>query len=165
MRLLILGAGQYGHVALDVATSTEKFSKIDFLDDNNEKAIGILNKLADFKGKYDCCTVAIGNNELRETFLKNAEDIGYDLSPLISPHAFISPSATIEKGAIIEPFAVVNANAVVGKGSYVSACSVINHNAVVGEYCHIDCGTIVTARAIVSPKTKTPCGAVINKEH
>lgn len=37
--LLILGAGQYGYVAKEVAESMGHFEKITFLDDNNERAI------------------------------------------------------------------------------------------------------------------------------
>ena len=38
--LLILGAGQYGQVAKEIAEETGYFDKIAFLDDNSEQAIG-----------------------------------------------------------------------------------------------------------------------------
>lgn len=38
--LLILGAGQYGDVAKEMAEAMGCFGKIDFLDDNNELVIG-----------------------------------------------------------------------------------------------------------------------------
>lgn len=45
--LLILGAGQYGMVAKEVAESMNCFDKIDFLDDKNPIAVG---KLCEYGG-------------------------------------------------------------------------------------------------------------------
>jgi len=44
-KLLILGAGQYGHVALETARSMGCFETIAFLDDSYPDAVG---KLADY---------------------------------------------------------------------------------------------------------------------
>ena len=44
--LLILGAGQFGLMVKEIAESMSCFDKIDFLDDNNEIAIG---KLCDYE--------------------------------------------------------------------------------------------------------------------
>ena len=38
--LLIIGAGDYGQIAYEIAEAMERFEKIDFLDDNSELAIG-----------------------------------------------------------------------------------------------------------------------------
>ena len=43
--LLILGAGQYGMVAKEIAESMRKYDHIDFLDDNNPIAVGKLGGL------------------------------------------------------------------------------------------------------------------------
>ncbi|MCR5141926.1 MAG: hypothetical protein K6C68_05290 [Ruminococcus sp.] len=37
--LLILGAGQYGKVALEIAEASRQFGRIAFLDDNSSAAI------------------------------------------------------------------------------------------------------------------------------
>ncbi len=42
-RLLILGAGQYGFVAREVAEAMGCFTSIDFLDDHSDIAIGKLD--------------------------------------------------------------------------------------------------------------------------
>ena len=45
-KLLILGAGQYGKVAYEIASAMEQFERIEYLDDNSETAVG---KLSDYK--------------------------------------------------------------------------------------------------------------------
>lgn len=158
--LLILGAGQYGSVACDIAKSTGHFGKIDFLDDNNPVAIGKISDYSKFSGEYSHAVVAIGNPEIRLRILENLKNADFNISPLISPLAFVSDSARISDGAIIEPMAVVNANAVIEMGCIISAGAVVNHNAVVEKGCHVDCNATVCARGIVKEKTKIPCGKI-----
>ena len=47
--LLILGAGQHGRVAKEIAETMDCYSKIDFLDDLAECAIGKLSEYKNFK--------------------------------------------------------------------------------------------------------------------
>lgn len=158
--LLIIGAGQYGSVVYDIASSLKEFSRIEFLDDNNKKAIGKVENLKDFKGEFTHCIVAVGNPEIRKAFLQKAENEGFAIETLISHMAFCSPSATIGEGSIIEPMAVVNANAVLGKGCIVSAGGVVNHNAEVKNFSQVDCNATVSSRAVVEENEKIPCGEV-----
>ena len=52
--LLILGAGQYGLVAREIALSMRCFEKIDFLDDKSELAIGRLEDYEKYTAGYSC---------------------------------------------------------------------------------------------------------------
>lgn len=159
--LLIIGAGQFGSVVEDIAISLNEFSRIEFLDDNSEKAIGRVENLRDFSGEFTHCIVAIGNAVIRKAFLEKAQAEGFSTEPLISPKAFCSPSARLGDGTIIEPMAVVNANAALGKGCIVSAGGVVNHNAILGDFSQVDCNATVSARAVVEENKKIPCGEVI----
>lgn len=159
-KLLILGAGQYGSVAYDIAKNTGEFSQIEFLDDNNPAAIGKFSDYMNFSGDFSHAVVAIGNSDIKLDYLEKLKNAGFCVSPLISPMAFVSESARLYDGVIIEPLAAVSANAVIESGSFVSSGAVVNHNAVVGKGCHIDCNCTVAARAVVKEKTKLPCGSV-----
>lgn len=66
-KLLILGAGQYGFVAKEVAEAMNCFSQIDFLDDYSEIAIGKLSDIDNIE--YDATFVAIGNSAVRSQYL------------------------------------------------------------------------------------------------
>ena len=161
MGLLILGAGEYGQLVKELARN--KFTTIDFLDDNSPAAVGKLTDYIKLKEKYENAVVAIGNNEVRAEWLDRLEEEGYILPIIISDKAYIYPSAIIEPGCIIEPMAVINANAIVKKGTIVSSGAVVNHNAIVNKYCHIDCNAIVGADAIVPEKMHLNYGQVITK--
>ena len=158
--LIILGAGQYGALVYEIAQSCGTFDKIDFLDDNREKAIG---KIADYKkiiGKYNCAVVAIGNSDIRLEFLAMLKEAGFNLPAIISPQAWVSPSAKIGEGVIIEPNATVSTSAKIGFGCLVSSGAVVNHNAVLCNGSHANCNSTVTARAEVPFKKKLSCGEV-----
>lgn len=149
MNLLILGAGEYGQLVKELARN--HYSTIDFLDDKSYAAIGKFEDYKKFVGEYEAI-VAIGNNDVRLAWINKLEESGFIIPTLISPQAYVSPSAIVECGCIIEPMAVINTNAKVEKGSIISAGAVVNHNALVKQGCHIDCNAVVGADAVVPEK-------------
>ena len=161
--LLILGAGQYSFVARETAEAMGCFGKIDCLDDNNPDAVGKLSDYLKLFGEYQQAFVAMGNPELRLSWLEKLEAAGYGLPVLLHPKAYMAPSARVMGGSILEPMAVVQANAVVKTGGLICAGSIVNHNAVVEPGCQIDCGAIIMSNATVPRGTKVPCGTVIQR--
>ncbi len=160
--LLILGAGQYGGIAYDIAKDSQKFDKIDFLDDLSSKAIGKTNEAEKFIEIYKYAIVAIGTPIKRLEFLNTLEKIGFEIPVLCSPKAYIAPSSYVSPGSIIEPMAVVNSNVKVGRGCLICAGAVINHDAIVEDGCQINCNAVVTSSQTVSKNTKLPCGCVFS---
>ena len=152
--LLILGAGQFGLMVKEIAESMNCFDKIDFLDDNNEIAVGKLADYEKFAFEYRYAVVAIGNPEIRLSYIQKLAEACFIVAVIASPQAYIAPSAQIMKGSIIEPMAVVQANSAVAVGCIVSSGAVIRHNAFVGDVCHIDCNAVVMSGSIVPAKTK-----------
>lgn len=159
-KLLILGAGQYGFVALETAQAMNCFEQIDFLDDNSDLAIGQLDDYQSFCGQYTCAFVAIGNPKLRQQLIGGLLECGYELPALVHPQATVMPSAQVAGDTIVEAQAVVNSNCSIGAGCLICAGAVVNHNSVLGDVCHIDCGAVIPARSIVPSGTKVPCGGV-----
>ncbi|HNZ99244.1 PglB [Ruminococcus sp.] len=156
--LLILGAGQYGMVANEIARTMKSYDSIDFLDDNNPDAIGKLNEFERFREDYDSAVVAIGNAELRLSFLDKLKGTGFNLPVLIHEKAYVAPSAAIERGSFVEPFAVIHTDVKVGVGCIISAGTIINHNAVISDGCHLNCGTIVESSAVVPERYRSDYG-------
>ncbi len=161
--LLILGAGQYGHIAKETAEAMNRFEKIAFLDDNSPLAIGKLAEYDNFKNKYSCAFVAMGDPIVRGEWIDKLKESGFELPCLIHPRAFISPSATLEKGIIVEAMASVNTEAVIKEGTLICVGSVVNHNSVVNAYCQIDCNAVVASNAVVPMRTKVLSGTVFKK--
>ena len=170
--LLILGAGQYGTVAKEIAQSMKSFDKIDFLDDSygidnpnyHEESIGRFHDYDRYVTDYGYAIVAIGNPKVRREWIEKLEASGYRIPALVSPRAYVSPSAQIKKGSIIEPLAGIHANAIIGAGTIVSMGAIVNHNSMVMGYCHIDCGAIVMGGAIVKSGEKVEAHDVVRKQ-
>ena len=177
--LLIIGAGQYGLVALEIAQAMGRFGKIAFLDDSfradsvedkgpepveGPAIIGTTRDIEKFAGQFRYGFVAIGNTDVRRHL---TESLRYNcITPaiLVHPSAFVSPNAQLQKGCCIEPLAVVQTGAVVATASFVASGAVIRHNAFVGEFCHVDCNAVVESLAIVPAETKIPCNSVFCQE-
>lgn len=151
--LLILGAGQYGMVAREIAESMGSFEKIDFLDDHKEFAIDKLTNYEKYAAEYTYAIVAIGNAETRLSYIQKLEEACFRIAILVSPRAYIAPSTQLMKGSIIEPMAVIHANAVVAVGVIVCAGAIVNHNAAVGDGCLLQCGSVVAAGTMMKMKS------------
>ena len=161
MKLLILGAGHYGQLVKEIAKN--KYTIVDFLDDNSKMSIRPLNDYLKLKNKYNDAIVAIGDNNIRMMWLIKLEKAGYNLATIISDKAFISLSSIIEPGVIIEPMAVIHISSKISKGSIISAGAVVNHNAVIEQGSHIDCNAVVGADTVVPEKMFLRCGQVFEK--
>jgi len=159
--LLILGAGQYGMVAKEIAESMGCFGKINFLDDNSELAIGKLSDYEQLVTEYSHAIVAIGNTVLRLSLIQKLEESLYRVAALVSPRAYVSPSARINKGCIVESMAVINTGSELAIGVLVSAGAVINHNSFIGDGCHINCNAVVTAHSLIIAGTQVGYGEIV----
>ncbi len=154
MTLLIIGAGQYGLVAKEIAEAMKCFRKILFLDDHCEFAVGKLNEID--RVEYDAAVVAIGDPIIRKQWLIQVKN---PIS-LIHPNANVMPSASIGEGAVIEAGAVVCSGASVGQGTFVMANAVVGHNATVGDFCQLKYNCSIPERNVVPNQTVVDCNAI-----
>ncbi len=166
--LLIVGAGTYGIVAKEIAESMNCFEKIAFVDDESTEAqngINVIGALVDIEHLivgYNNVIVAIGNPEVRLALLEMLGNLPCKIATLISPRAYISPSAKIATGTIIEPMAVIHTRARIEKGCFISAGAVVNHESVCEGGVHVDCNATVAGYTSVPAQTKIESGTVFS---
>ncbi len=159
MRLLILGAGQYGQVAKEIAEAMGEYEQIEFLDDNSDIAVG---KIEDIEScEYDKVFIAIGDPNVRENLVHR---VGDKLVTLIHSNAIIMPSSEVGTGCIIEAGAVVSSRAKIGVSTIVMSNAVVGHDAIVGSYCQLKYNCSVSERCIVPDKKKIECNVVWTQE-
>lgn len=156
--LLIIGAGEYGHLVKGLAEDCG-YEKIAFLDDNNPIAIGIVSDAERVREEYAEAIVAIGNPVVREKLVCELESL-FQIATLIHPTAFVSRSAVVASGCIVEPGAVIQTVARLGKACIVNAGAVVNHNSTVESFSQVDCNAVVAARSLVPKGTKVESGTV-----
>ena len=164
--LLILGAGQYGVMAAEIAEAMGIFDCIAFLDDSfatrhpersegssKVSLIGTITDLPNFAAQFNFGFVAIGNPALRRKLTEQLQQNNFSLATLVHPTAYVSPSAQIKPGCCVEPNATVQTGAVIKLASFIASGAVIRHNATVGEFCHVDCNAVVNTLAVVPADT------------
>ena len=138
-----------------------RYSKVDFLDDYADNAVGKLQDLKDYVEIYEDVFCGIGNNSVRKNLLKKAEKLGYEIPILIHPTAYISASAIIGKGTVVEPKAIVNANSIIGKGSIISVGAIVDHDVIIETYEHVNAGAICKAGSKIEEGRKLEAGEVV----
>ena len=166
-RLLIVGAGSYALLAYEIACDMGEFERIDFVDDCKEisptggRIVGKSSKLAKLAKEYTDVIVAIGSPEIRLRLLDQIrKETALRIATLVSPRAYIAPSAKIGDGCIIEPFAAVHTLCKIQSGCIISAGAVINHESVCEAGVHVDCNATVPGYTTVPAGAKIPCGTV-----
>ncbi|WP_281771632.1 hypothetical protein [Faecalitalea cylindroides] len=158
MRLVILGAGGYGHVIEDIANQSKRYEEILFLDDNTE------NKCSSFIEYIDSNTEfypAFGNNEIRMKWLDELEKKECMIASFVHSSAYVSPKANIEAGCVILPLSVVNTNVVIEKGCIINCGAIIDHDCHIGKGCHICLSATIKANNKIPACTKIEAGCVI----
>lgn len=169
--LLIVGAGTYGVVASEIATDMGCFEKIAFVDDerkttpNGIETIGVIRDIDELAVEYSNIIVAIGNAGTRLSLLsKIPEETPYRIVSLVSPKAYIAPSAQIMVGCIIEPMVVVQTGCLISTGCIISAGAVINHASMCCDGVHVDCNATVEGYCLVPAGTKICSGEVYRRK-
>lgn len=165
--LLIVGAGSYGLVAAEIAEEMGCFDKIAFVDDhikalnNGAAVVGTTQDIDRLAEEYSHIIVAIGNPGIRLSFIEHIQNkTNYQIPSLVSPRAYVSPSAEVNSGCVIEPMAVVHTASVLKEGCIISTGAVVSHECTCCRGVHVDCNATVAAYAIVPAKTKISCGEV-----
>ena len=159
--LLIIGAGAYALVARQIARNMDCFDQIHFIDDHATHApdgtpvLGACEDLTVWQDRFSQVAVAIGNNQVRRALLERiVRETRMEPVTLISPRAFVCPTATIASGCIIEPMAVVHTGCDLGTGCIISAGAVVNHMSTCGECVHVDCNAVIPGDSVVPPCEK-----------
>lgn len=102
----------------------------------------------------------IKSPEKRISIYDRIFNLGGNFPVIISPHAYVSKRATIDKGTMVFHHALINAGAKVGKNCIINTRSLIEHNAVIGNHCHISTGTIVNGGVIIGENSFVGSGTV-----
>lgn len=153
--LLIVGEGQYGQVAKEIAEQSEMFETVALLDDLSD---GVSYK--DKTTEYSFAFVAVADMTERLRLTGILEECGYTIATLISPKSYINKTAKVEKGVMIEPFAAVNSGAVINDCCYIGANATIDCGSEVGRGSTICCGATVVDNTYVEPKTEVKHGQI-----
>lgn len=158
---ILVGAGGHARVIVDVLLA------------RGEDVAGMLGSGRDYRGvpaldreldSYPPVTirvhVAIGANATRQRLGTDALLRGFDLPPIVSIAALVSPSASIDDGTVVMDRAVLHADAQVGAFSIVNTAAVVEHDDVIGRGVHIGPGSTLAGTVTVGDGTFLGAGTI-----
>ena len=95
----------------------------------------------------------IRTSEPRRRLFQLIGQAGGTFPTITSPHAYVSPHATLGEGSIIMHQALVNAGTSVGVNSIINSQALIEHGTRIGSHCHIATGAILNGDCQVGDHT------------
>lgn len=170
--LLILCEGTYGSVVKEIADALKCYEQITVLtsrygteanDANyNEIGEGNINDYEKYAGKYTYGIAVFEDAKERLDWTQKLVDEGFKIISLVSPQAYVSPSAQIENGCVIEALAGVGANVIVGSCSIIKMGALIDHDSILAKGCLCENYCVVKTGAYVQPCRTISRYSVIN---
>ena len=157
-KLVILGAGGYANTVKDVSEQLA-YDVIAMLDDR------FADRTLDSFTKYIADDTefipAFGNNEFRLSWCDKITRADVRLATVVHPTAYVSPTASIEKGVVVLPKAVINTDVTVKRGCIINLGAIVDHGCVIEQGCHICLGAIVKGENRIAVLSKIEAGEVV----
>lgn len=173
-RFIILGAGGHGKVVADLVRACG--AEVVGFADSDPRKLGRtaepggadvlvsqdeLFEAFDENGQLpegsDALVVAVGNNSIREEFVRH---FGATLCPhIVHPSAVVSPSAQLGAGTVVFPHAVINADARLGDAVIINTSVVVEHDCQIGDGVHISPQAVLNGGCAVGEETWIGSGA------
>ncbi|HRK93623.1 MAG TPA: hypothetical protein PK451_09760, partial [Ruminococcus bicirculans (ex Wegman et al. 2014)] len=123
-KLVILGAGGYANTVKDVSEQLG-YDVIAMLDDRF--ADRTLDSFAKYIADDTEFIPAFGNNEFRLSWCDKITRADGRLATVVHPTAYVSPTASIEKGVVVLPKAVINTDVTVKRGCIINLGAIVDH--------------------------------------
>jgi sugar O-acyltransferase (sialic acid O-acetyltransferase NeuD family) len=170
LRVVVVGAGGYGRVTLDVLLAGGFGDRVlGFYDDAHavipERVRGypVLGDVEMLKSMLSIepvhVIVAITDNTARLRVANSLRALGGQFFTAIHPLAYVSSVATIEGGCVVAPGVAVHPDSAVGSHCFLGSQSVVDRDAEVGAGSWISAGAVVGsgarvgARAVLGPNS------------
>lgn len=168
-KLIIIGAGNYAKVVLDIVIALNEYQVIGFAVDGcsvDSKVFGNYSVISDCalseldSDKEIYFIVAIGNNKVRRRFFENAK-VKFTAATLIHPSVVLGSNVTIGEGCVVLPLTFINTDSSVGENSIVGAGVLIDHDVKVSSHSHLRMGTAVNYKVTLFEEFESKIGEVI----
>ena len=172
--LILIGAGGHARSCIDVIEQEGRFSIIGLvgieseigLQVNGYEVIGTDKDLSTLIGKAQFALITLGQistPDARASLYQRASKAGFDLANVVSPSAYVSPSAQIGKGTIVMHGVIINAGVKVGSNCIINSRSLLEHDTQVSDNCHISTGAILNGGVLVEEGCFIGSGTIVKE--
>lgn len=157
-RLLLIGGGGHCRSVIDVIRLSGEFEVVGILDQQDKlgefvDGIEIIGSDDDLSKKLDLvdeCLVTVGqldSGSLRQSLYEKVISLGGSMATVISPRAYVSPSAQVGKGTVVMHDSLINANANVGINCIINTKSLVEHDAKIDSHVHLATNSTINGHA------------------
>jgi sugar O-acyltransferase (sialic acid O-acetyltransferase NeuD family) len=173
-KLILIGAGGHARSCIDVIEQEGKFKITGIvgieselgLEVNGYEVIATDKDLSTLVGRAQFALIALGqisSPDARISLYQRVSKAGFGLAKVVSPSAYISPSAQIGKGTIVMHGAIINAGVKVGSNCIINSRTLLEHDAQVLDNCHISTGAILNGGVLVEEGCFIGSGTIIKE--
>lgn len=115
--------------------------------------------LNDFAGVF----VAVGDNTIRSTILRDLEDRAAPIPTIIHPNANVSRHIDIGGGCVVVSGACINIGAVISRGVIINTAATVDHDCILGDCVHVSPGARLAGGVRVGERSWIGIGAVVRQ--
>ena len=172
--LILIGAGGHARSCIDVIEQEGKFKIIGIvgleselgLQVNGYEVIATDKDLSTLISKAQFALIALGqisSPDARVSLYQQVSKAGFDLANVVSPTAYVSPSAQIGNGTIVMHGAIINAGVKVGSNCIINSRALLEHDTQVLDNCHISTGAILNGGVLVEEGCFIGSGTIVKE--
>ena len=166
---VLFGAGGHAKVVIDTCTGTQLRPVVCFGESRWTDLLGVpvapeATARAWHAEGIRHAFVAIGDNYVRERVAAEARALGFELLSIVSPHAFVSPTARLGLGTVVMAGAIVQVEASVGEIGIVNTGSSIDHECRVGNAVHVAPHATLCGNVVVGDRVWIGAGSTVIEE-
>jgi sugar O-acyltransferase (sialic acid O-acetyltransferase NeuD family) len=171
-RIVLVGAGSHGKVALEAVRAMGGLEVVGFLDPDpvtpmvlGAPVLGSDALLPRMRAEgIGLAVVTLGGNALRQRVGEHLLALGFGLPAILHPGAFVSPSASLGQGVVVMARAVVGTETRVGMLAIVNTGAVVDHDNHIGDAAHIAPGCALAGSIWIGDRTLVGVGSAIRPE-
>lgn len=172
--LVLIGAGGHARSCIDVVELQDRYRIQGLVGKLSEvgtkisghSVIGSGRNLIDIARSVEYALVAVGqitNVEERLRLIADVKAAGFKFAIIVSPLAYVSPTASLGMGTIVMHHALINANASIGENCIINSKSLIEHDVTVGDCCHISTGAVLNGSVTIGARTFVGSGSTVKE--
>ena len=173
-KLILIGAGGHARSCIDVIEQEGKFKITGIvgleselgLQVNGYEVIATDKDLSTLISKAQFALIALGqisSPDARVSLYQQVSKAGFDLANVVSPTAYVSPSAQIGNGTIVMHGAIINAGVKVGSNCIINSRALLEHDTQVLDNCHISTGVILNGGVLVEEGCFIGSGTIVKE--
>jgi sugar O-acyltransferase (sialic acid O-acetyltransferase NeuD family) len=173
-KVIVVGSGGHAKVVIDILTAMSRIqiagvTSVDLAAGSvfcGYKVLGNDSALPQLysDGKFDELAIGIGgykDNELRTKIFTNLKSLGFKITTVVHPTAFVSNTVKLGEGCVIFPGVLLNTEVQIGYNSIVATGASIDHETIIGNNVLVSAGVTIGAYANIHDNALIALGVKI----